>query len=168
MRPKPLAALLGLACLAGAALAQLPADNPDWKETDAPPPPAFRTDRLVTFETTTKATALSFGVDPATITISGDGVVRYVVVASSQSGAMNALYEGIRCTTAEFKSYARYHPDSGWTPVPNPSWRSLYDPLPSRHALAFARAGACSCKAPNRSVPDIVRDLKQPPGSRHD
>ena len=167
MRPKPLTALLGLACASGAALAQLPADNPDWKEMDAPPPPAFRTDRLVPFETASRATALSFGVDPDTIAISGDGVVRYVVVASSKTGAMNALYEGIRCGTAEFKSYARYHPDSGWTLVPNPSWRSLYDTLPSRHALAFARAGACSGKAPNRSAQDIVRDLKQPPVNRN-
>ena len=36
-------------------------------------------------------------------------MVRYVVVATSDSGAVNAIYEGIRCDTGRFKVYARHN-----------------------------------------------------------
>ncbi|UUZ72838.1 CNP1-like family protein [Polaromonas sp. P1(28)-8] len=100
-----IAIALGITC---AAWAQSATDDPDWKESDAPPPPAFDAGKLVTFDVSPNS-SLVFGVDPATIRISNsDGLVRYVMVATSASGARNVMYEGIRCATGEYKTYARY------------------------------------------------------------
>ncbi|MCJ0765056.1 CNP1-like family protein [Variovorax terrae] len=159
MRFRDLAPAL-LALAAGGAFAQLAADNPDWRENDAPPPPAFELSRLVPFEVSASS-SLAFGVDAGTIRIGGDGVVRYVVVARSKSGgATNTMYEGIRCATGEFKTYARYNEGSGWTPVSAPEWQSMYKAVRPRYALELARQGVCAENAPPPSVQHILRDLR--------
>ncbi|SFU63988.1 CNP1-like family protein [Polaromonas sp. YR568] len=137
-------------------------DPADWKEIDTPPPPAFDIKKLITFEVSPNS-QLTYGVDPAAISISEkDGIVRYVVVASNASGASNVMYEGIRCSTGEFKTYARYSSDGKWTNVSNPQWRSMFDNMPSKHPLRLARAGACDSAAPATSVNVLVRRLKNP------
>ena len=148
---------LALAMLAGATQAQLSPPDPDWKEVEAPPPAPVRLDRLIRIEM--PESTLRFGVDPASVALSSDGIVRYVVVATGISGAVNAFYEGIRCTTAETRLYARHNPDSGWVPVRDGMWRALHETRPSRHSLAIARNGACLGAAPNQSAAQIVRDL---------
>lgn len=148
---------LALAFVAGTAQAQLTTPDPDWKEVEAPQPAPLRPDRLIRLEM--PESTLRFGVDPASITLTGDGIVRYVVVATSSTGAVNGFYEGIRCSTAETRLYARYNPDSGWVPVKDAQWRSLQETRPSRHSLVIARTGACMGGAPNQSAAQIVRDL---------
>jgi hypothetical protein len=148
---------LVLALLAGAAQAQVSTPDPDWKEEEAPPPAPLRLDRLIPIDI--PGSTLRFGVDPASVVLTSDGIVRYVVVATSGSGAVNAFYEGIRCTTAETRVYARHNPDSGWVPVKDGQWRSLHETRPSHHSLAIARNGACLGAAPNQSAARIVRDL---------
>ena len=150
-----------MAWVACSVFAQFAADNPDWKETEVPPPPAFSTSKLVALDRG-PTTSLNFGVDPATLAISKDGIVRYVIVASNASGAMNAMYEGIRCATGEFKTYARSTTVGKWNAVQDPQWRSMYDNMPSRHALVLARQGVCNGRAPASSVEAIVRKLKYP------
>lgn len=146
--------------LAGSAWAQNLVDNPDWKESEVPPPPAFDFGKLVTFEVS-RGSSLVYGVDPASVSISrADSLVRYVMVATSPSGARNVMYEGLRCSTGEVKTYARYFPDGHWQPVANAEWRSVFDGMPSRHALRFARAGACYGAAPQSTVREIVDRLK--------
>ena len=98
--------------------------------------------------------------DPATLRISKDGVLSYVVVARSASGASNVMYEGISCETGEVKTYARYSPSGVWTPVSKPEWKSMFDNMPSKHALALARAGACDNAAQASSVNEVIRQLK--------
>jgi hypothetical protein len=142
--------------------AQLAVEEPDWKETEVPPPPAFDVGRLVTFEVSPNS-SLVYGVDPAAISISKrDSLVRYVMVATSASGARNVMYEGLRCSTGEFKTYARYSLDGHWDMVSNPEWRSLFGNMPSKHALRFAKAGACDNAAPAMSVNELVSRLKNP------
>lgn len=153
---------LGLALLTFGASAQLMTDNPDWKEVAAPPPPPFSKDRLIPIEMPPYV-SLRFGVDPTSLSITDDGVVRYVMVATNSSGSINAMYEGIRCATGEVKTYARYSSAGQWASVQDPQWRSLTDNLPSKHALAFARQGACEGRsATARSVTAIVNALKHP------
>ena len=147
--------LLALA-YAGAVQAQLTPPDPDWREV-APAPPALRTEGLIRIDM--PQSNLRFGVDPASVSLGSDGVVRYVVVASSNTGAVNAFYEGIRCSTAEVRLYARHNPDSGWVLLSDGEWRSLHQTLPSRHSLILARTGICAGGAPNQSTTQIVRDL---------
>lgn len=149
-------------CAAGTAWAQAGGDEAPWQEAEVPAPPAFDVARLVTLDVSPNSTMV-YGVDPATIQISlSDSVVRYVMVARSPSGVTNVMYEGLRCTTGEFKTYARYLPEGRWQMLENPQWRSLYDNMPSRHPLRFAKAGACDGSAPASSVRDVVSGMKNP------
>jgi len=153
---------LALACLlgvAGGASAQL-FEDPEWKESVVPPPPAFDESRLVPIEMPRYMT-LKFGVDPATIAITGDGVVRYVVVANNKAGgATNAFYEGVRCATGEMKSYARYG-SNGWDVLPNPEWKKMFT-LNSSYTLLLSQQGICRGAAPRGSVNEMVQRLKNP------
>lgn len=145
---------------ASLARAQLAPVDPDWREVEVPPPPAVRLEGLVPLEM--PRSALRFGVDPASVAVGNDSVVRYVVVATAAAGAVNAMYEGIRCNTGEFKVYARYNPGSGWRIAKDASWRALHGAQHSSHSLVIARTGACDGHAPNHSADQIVRDLRAP------
>lgn len=152
---------LGLVVCGLGAQAQGLVDNPDWQETDVPAPPAFSTDHLIAIDMPPYV-SLKFGVDPATLAITPDGIVRYVMVVTNASGSVNAMYEGIRCATGEVKTYARASSSGAWSLVKEPQWRDFSDNLPSKHAIAFARQGACDGRAAAAStVADIVRALKK-------
>lgn len=156
-----LVALL-MANMTTTASAQVFTDPADWKESDVPPPPAYDMSKLLTFEVT-RSSPLVYGVDPASFSISKtDGVVRYVVVATTPAGAKNVIYEGLRCSTGEVRTYARAKPDGSWAPVANSEWKSVYDISLPRHSLRFARAAACQSAAPVSSVRELVRKLKSP------
>ncbi len=132
----------------------------EWQESVAPPPPAFDQNRLVPIEMPPYMT-LKFGIDPQTIAITPDGIVRYVVVASSKSGgAVNAFYEGVRCKTGEAKSYARYS-GNAWEPTKAPEWKRITD-LNSRYTWAIATQGVCRDSAPRATVSEIVQYIRNP------
>ena len=161
--PMRLKCLIGLggALLALGAAGQLVAD-PDWTESEAGPPPSFNKERLIAIEMP-RYLSSRVAIDPATLSVSTDGVVRYVVVISNASGSINALHEGIRCATEEVKTYARYAPSGRWTSIAEPAWQSMTGPLPSKHALALARQGLCDGHiVPAGSVPAIVERLTHP------
>ena len=145
-------------------LAQLSAPDPDWSEVEAPAPPQLRTDRLVRIDR--PESTLRFGVDPASVSVGADRIVRYVVVAASSAGAVNASYEGIRCSTGEVRVDARHQPERGWFQVKDSRWQSLFDPRLSRRSLAIARNGACVGGAPNQGGAQVVRDLGGSPAWR--
>lgn len=150
--------------LSGAFAQVIPDVLSEWKETEAPPPPALRTQGLIPVDV--RGSTLKFGIDPASITIGPDQVVRYVVVATGSGGAVNAIYEGIRCSTAQVKVYARHNPDSGWVPTRNPDWEDLQKSVGSRYSMAIARGGACREHTPNRSPSQIAQDLRSPADRR--
>jgi len=151
---------LVLACAALPAFGQLLNVNADWKEGEVPAPPALRTQGLIPVEL--PPGQLRSGIDPASVTVGGDGVVRYVVVATSSSGTVNAMYEGIRCSSAEVKVYAHHNPDSGWVVAANAEWQALHTRPNSRHSLVIARTGACIGQGPAGNAAQVVRALRSP------
>jgi hypothetical protein len=151
------AVLLGLA---SSCWAQSPADDPDWFESDAPPPPAFDLKRLIPFDVPVK-TGLVFGLDPATLRVTPDGIVRYVVVASSPNEARNVLYEGLRCATAETKTYGWSDEQRNWRMAAKPVWRSLYQHAPSHHARVLAKNALCQGNGPTVPMETMVQLLKR-------
>ncbi|MDR3367999.1 CNP1-like family protein [Rhodoferax sp.] len=141
--------------------AQVGPDDPDWKESNAPTPPAFNADKLLPLDMPPYVT-LKVGIDPATLAITPDGIVRYVVVTRNTSGSVNAMYEGIRCATGEVKTYARASGTGVWSMVAEPTWRDFTDNLPSKHAWVFARQAACDGRATAASsTADIIKALKK-------
>ncbi len=171
MRPATLrATLFALALMLGAlplaSQAQLLDEDPDkpWQEGTTALPSALNTNDLVPIDM--PGSSLKFGVDPQSIQVGADGVNRYVVVATSSGGAVNAMYEGVRCKTGEVKLYARYAPGEGWKPSTRAAWQSVFNNPAQRHSLVIARSGMCDGVVSTRKVPDIVRDLRSPPSAR--
>jgi len=148
--------------LAAPAMAGLLNSAPEggYPEIETPPAPAFSIDKTIEIPQRPGGN-IRLGIDPTTITVESDGVVRYVAVARSTSGdAITAFYEGIRCTTAEVKMYARHFADGGWRPVAEPKWQSLYDPAPQRTSLPIAKAGICQDASSGGSARQIVQNLQ--------
>ncbi|TXT38292.1 MAG: hypothetical protein FD135_2984 [Comamonadaceae bacterium] len=106
--------------------------------------------------------SLKFGIDPATLSISSDGIVRYVMVAQNASGSVNAMFEGLRCATGQVKTYARASSSGAWSVVKDPQWRDLGDNLPSKHAMALVQQGVCEGRTvAGRTAQDLIRVLKR-------
>jgi hypothetical protein len=154
-------ALAALLCVAATSWAQLSDPDPDWKESEVPRPPALRTTGLVAFDVS-GGSELRYGIDPQSVGIGADKVVRLVVVASSRSGAINAIYEGLRCDRAEYRIYAR-NSGQGWREVET-EWKSMFGDVESRHVRTLAQSGVCRGRIPNGTPGEIVRDV----GSRMD
>lgn len=152
---------LGIALCSNTAWAQVTPSEAEWKETPAAAPPAFELKRLIPFDVAVSS-ALKWGIDPQTISIAADGTVRYVVVAQSPGGVVNAMYEAIRCATEEFKTFARYNKDSGWNVAADPQWANMRTAANSRYAYMLAKQGVCTGAAPASSVGDIVQSFRQP------
>jgi CNP1-like family protein len=146
-----------LVLVAAAAQAQVAADDPDWREVEAPPAPALKLQGLIPLEM--PGSGLQFGVDPDSISIGSDGIVRYVVVATSSSGVVNGIYEGVRCDKGEVKVYARHNATGGWTVSKDPKWRAVNE---QRYTNVIARGGACVGRGANQSAARIARDLRTP------
>ena len=143
----------------GLASAQLFVDK-DWKESPVPPAPAFSESRVIPIEMP-KYMTLRFGIDPGTIAITGDGVVRYVVVATNrEGGATNAFYDGLRCATGEMKNYGRFN-GGQWEMSTNPDWKPMRL-LNSTYTEALAKQAICRGSAPRGSVGEMLRELRNP------
>lgn len=155
--------LAGMLLCTTAATAQLRDLDPDWKEIQVPPPPAFQLSQQVPFDILNGSKELRWGLLPTTLSFGADGVIRYVVAATSGSGVANVFYEGINCVRGEVKTYARLGHSGQWSFDEAGEWRGLNSGLPSRHALALARTALCDSNTPRSDVQDILRRLKSGP-----
>lgn len=109
------------------------------KEADGAPvelPPAPRAARLLGFRAG-PASDFDFGVDAGSLSVAGDGVVRYVLVARSPSGAQNVSYEAISCRAGEYRLYAIGRSDGSWQRQESP-WRAIGPRTPAQRVLMRA------------------------------
>jgi hypothetical protein len=145
-------AFFSLVLLATAAHAQL---KSDWElqneerlkhsEEQVVPPPALDKTRLV--EVKLHASAKSefrYYVDPASVSVGTDRIVRYVLVARSASGAENVTFEGLRCP-GEYRVYAVARSDASWAGRPS-EWRPI-PRHPNSSQAALARQYFCPGRA---------------------
>lgn len=138
----------------------------EWVEAAVPPAPNFQPSGGLAIAMPPHV-SVKVAVDPSTVAIGSDGVVRYVAYMVNQSGSVSAVYEGIRCPTDEVKTYARWSPSKGWAPVPELVWKAINSNLPSKHAYAIARQGACEVRLPRNSPAEINGALKRGPTPLH-
>jgi hypothetical protein len=119
-----------------------PAEQSDWERDNRKPAPAEVqvelpsypvAARLIEFDKS-HAADFQYFIDPATLSVDKDGVVRYVLVARSSSGAQNVTYEGMRCETAEHRFYAFGRLDGTWSRSRS-DWRPLQQGQPLQRVL---------------------------------
>ncbi|WP_254431960.1 CNP1-like family protein [Azonexus fungiphilus] len=133
-----LAALAFAAVGASAQSRESLSDEPvQWQEQAVSMPPAPRREALLPFYVSA-TTSNRFFVDSASLTVDGDGVVRYVLLVETAGGAVNTTFEGMRCETRERKIYATGRRDGSWTKSRNEAWEKIRDIAPNRqHAALF-------------------------------
>lgn len=86
-----------------------------------PPPPAGG---LVEFFVSS-ASSFKFFIDPKSLSVGTDGVVRYTLVARSPSGAETVSYEGMRCgVPGVYRVYA-FGNAGKWSKNTNADWRPI-------------------------------------------
>ncbi|HEV8520463.1 MAG TPA: CNP1-like family protein [Burkholderiales bacterium] len=100
------------------------ADKKSWRELEVKLPPYPKSANIIAFDVSA-ASSNRFYIDPDSISVGSDGVVRYTVVVRSQSGAENISYEGIRCETREQKYYAFGRRDGTWANARSSEWRYI-------------------------------------------
>lgn len=133
-----------------------------WQEIAAQLPPAPQQENLAEFYLSPNATMKAF-VDTNSVSIGTDKVVRYTVVTKTDGGAVNVMYEGMRCETAEKKSYAFGHPDGKWSRSRRDQWQQIKDFGGNRIDGALFKDYFCEGKlvADNGNLKSIVGRLKK-------
>lgn len=116
------------------------ADARAWQETEAALPPYPRAEGLVEFSVGPGTRRRHF-IDPASLQVGADGVVRYSVVIRGEGGAQNVNFEGLRCATGERKLYAFGRPDKNNPAggVWSPNRRARWETIPARQADSYHR-----------------------------
>jgi hypothetical protein len=140
-----------------------------WQESafQLPAPPVAA--NLMEFYVGPTATQ-TFFIDEKSLSIAGDGVIRYTIESKSKSGAINISYEGIRCATAERKQYAYGMADNTWALARDPIWRPITELVANRQHAALVKDYFCNANTIAGTVPDIVKRIKykEPLSLTHD
>ncbi|WP_427311369.1 CNP1-like family protein [Cupriavidus sp. H39] len=107
---------------------------------------------------------LSFAVDSKSISVGKDNVVRYTAVTTSQSGARNVTFEGLRCDAFERKLYATL-PKGATEWVPNSSdygetWHRMETGARNAYAATLAVDFFCEGRTVAGTPADMVRELQ--------
>ncbi len=131
------------------------------QEELVPPPRYPRAADLVAVDVPAPS-GLRFFIDPTTLSVGRDRVVRYVLIGRSASGIENVTFEGLRCTPREFRVYALGRADRSWGGSPGP-WQTTRaaDVSPARRALA--EDYFCADGFPVRDAGEAVAALRRPP-----
>jgi hypothetical protein len=66
-----------------------------------------------------------FYVDPPSLSVGADGVIRYTAVIKTSGGALNVTFEGMRCETRELKVYALGRRDGSWARARKTDWQRI-------------------------------------------
>lgn len=114
------------------------ASTKTWKEIQAQLPPAPQPGSLIEVKLDASTRNQLF-IDPASLSVGDDGVVRYTAIIRSPAGAENISYEGLRCETGERKLYAfgrTTGKDAGtWSRNRHAKWQ----PIEARQAGGYHR-----------------------------
>lgn len=113
-----------------------------WEEIEAQIPAFPVPENLVSFFVSA-TTDNKFMVDLKSIAVGADGVVRYVLVVASSSGAQNVSYEGLRCSSAERRLYAFGRSDKTWSKARGNQWLRIQESTLNRHHAALFQEYFC-------------------------
>jgi len=130
-----------------------------WKESEIVLP-AFPEDRNLLRIPLAAGDTLTLFLDPQSVSRSADGVARFSVVVESARGARNVFYEGMRCETREYKTYAVGTSERRLEPVKDPRWQYIpyYDVNAFRyHLFKHYLCDDYGARTPNAVVQRIVR-----------
>lgn len=137
-----------------------PEKRPEQEAEVALPAYPVNREAWIPFETTA-VTRNRFFVDRESLFISEDRTIRYALIIESPSGVRNVSYEGMRCSTAEVKTYAWGTSEGKWYAAKQPQWQPIrVDRINGQHETLYERY-FCQAATGMRTAADIVRVMQQ-------
>lgn len=133
-----------------------------WKEIQFEVPKLPEDKNLVLGPLDHPPPGMKLYLDPTGISLSEqDRVLRYWVVLRSKGGSYNAMYEGMRCNTNEYKIYAYGHParQPQVRPAHKPKWKLLSDARRMDYHPMLAAEVLCAGITP-KTVEEVQNTLK--------
>jgi hypothetical protein len=134
-------------------------DEKSWVEQQAQLPSFPKTEDLIKIPMVNMG-SFEVAIDPRSIDNGKDGVVRYVLIAKSNSGSENVSFEGIRCESRERKLYAIGKRDKTWAQVRNPAWTN-YGANPHSYHFELANEYFCPDLKIVMTVTEALKNLKE-------
>lgn len=104
-------------------------------------------------------TPFRYAVDPASVAVGPDGVVRYTLVATSDSGARNIAYEGMRCVSRERRIYATAF-GGKWNRSRNAAWQPIAISRNTAVQAELYASAFCDLKAVAGPAPVLVDRMR--------
>jgi hypothetical protein len=130
-----------------------------WQEIAVQLPAAPKPENLLPFYVS-PTTTHSFAIDPQSLTLGADGVIRYTLVTRSQEGAANVSYEGIRCASFEKKIYAFGRPDGTWSRSRRDQWQRITGNAANRQHAALTKDYFCQEMTVAGKAEDMVNRIR--------
>lgn len=131
-----------------------------WKEIEITLPPYPKEQNLLVVPLMATDT-LKIYIDRTSFSRGADRVARFSLVVESPSGARSVFYEGLRCETREYKTYAYGSPEGVFMPVKAATWKRVPQPAINAFRYHLYRNYICDTHASARTPEDIVRLLTQ-------
>jgi hypothetical protein len=103
---------------------------------------------------------LKIYLDRKSISRAPDRVARFTLVVQSRSGARSVFYDGLRCETMQYKTYAIGTTDRAFAPVTNPQWRDIPRPEINAFRYRLYNRFVCNENSSARAPDEIVRLLE--------
>jgi len=132
--------------------------RPEKKEEQLPPFPLA--ENLIPF-VVSATTENQFMIDGNSLSVSGDGVVRFTLVIVSSAGARNVSYEAINCLTAERRLYALGRSDNTWARARNDQWLKIRDNTLNRQYAALYTEYFCPTASVLRDADEAREALRR-------
>lgn len=142
-----------------------PAQEQEGWQEDKIIVPAFPQKKdLLTISTPAQRSMRLF-LDTRSLTLGKDFVTRLTYVIETQSGARNVFYEGIRCSTRQYKTYAIGDDKQEFIVQNNAQWHDL--PYHEDQTLRYTlfKHYLCDKTAIPKTPKEIVRAIRMPTDS---
>lgn len=160
--------VLRLCCLCGlSAYMLLPAlghaqDEEDkaakvWVDSPVSLPAAPVTENLLRFYSNANQV---FFIDTKSISIVADGSLRFTLVSSSQAGAKNVSYEGLRCDGNQKRLFAFGRADGSWSSSRRNEWDTFSNKGVNQHHSSLAWDFVCEGGSISGNADKIIQRIR--------
>ena len=139
-------------------------EDAPWKEAKALLPAYPDQADLVAITGPAEYKNYDYLIDVKNLRVDPDGVVRYTIVIRAPGGSQNVMFEGLKCASGEYKTYA-YGQANKFFSRKSVSWR----PVSSRSAMGYTRNLAnsyfCNNLGEVLKQHEIVKNIKYGKGT---
>jgi len=131
-----------------------------WVETDVQIPPYPDNSDLMDLHVDDPGNKFTYYIDEKSISVSDkDYVVRYTMVIESRRGTRNIFYEGIKCNTEEYKTYAFGAGKGKLRARRKPEWKPIHETGYTRFRAHMMQYFFCEWKLPKprKTIVDKIK-----------